>query len=105
MKRHIMLALLRVLLAVGLVFALPFSHAQWGSSYPGDGQQAFGFIVIFTIIGLAGAAVFVSLGSLGQFLLRRRPARLTVFTDLGLFLLFAGVLVYGGVTVRYNDSQ
>ncbi len=105
MKRHIMLALLRVLLAVGVVYALPLSHAQWGETYPGDGQQGFGFIIIFMIVGLVAAALFVGLGSLGQFLLRRRPARLTVFTDLALFLLFAGVLVYGGVTARYSDSQ
>lgn len=105
MKRHTLLALLRLLLAVGVLFALPFSHLQWGESYPGDGQQAFGFIIIFTVIGFIAAAVFVSLGTLGQFFLRKRPARLTVFTDLGLFVLFSAVLVYEGVTAKYNNSQ
>jgi hypothetical protein len=100
-----MLALLRLLLSIGIVFALPFSHAKWGASYQGDGQQAFGFVIIFTIIGLGAAALFAVLGSLGQFLLRGRLAWLTILTDLGLFLLIAGVLVYGGVTAKYNDSQ
>lgn len=103
MKRHLMLTLLRVLLAVGVGYALPFSHMQWGESYPGDGQQAFGFIIIFTMIGFVAAAVFVGLGSFGQFLLRKRPARLTMLTDLGLLLLFAGVLVYAGVTASYSN--
>jgi hypothetical protein len=105
MKRHVLLALFRLLLAAGVVYALPYSHSQWGESYPGDGQQAFGFIIIFTVIGLAAAIVFVGLGSIGQFLLRRRTARFTMFADLGLFLLFVGVLIYGGITAKYNDTQ
>jgi len=104
MKRHILSALFRLLLAVGVVYALPFSHAKWGESYPGDGQQAFGFIIVFMLIGFVAAVVFFGVGSLCQFLFRKRPVRFTVFTDLVLFLVFAGVLVYGGVTARYQDQ-
>jgi hypothetical protein len=103
MRQHVLLAALRVALALGIFIALPFSHMQWGASYPADGQLAFGFIAIFTVIGLVAAFFFVSLGSLAQFLLRRRSPRFTVLVDLGLFLAFAGVLVYGGVTAKYND--
>ena len=105
MKRHILLALFRLLLALGVIYALPFSHLKWGERYPGDGQQGFGFIIIFIVIGFAAAAVFVGLGSLGQFLFRKRSARFTVFTDLALFLVFAGVLIYAGVSARYQDTQ
>jgi hypothetical protein len=105
MKRHILLALFRLLLAPGVACALSFSHAQWGERYPGDGQQGFGFLIVFFVIGLAATAVFVGLGSLGQFLLRKRSARFTVFTDLALFLVFAGVLIYGGVSAKYIDAQ
>ena len=104
MKRHILLALFRLLLALGVIFALPLSNARWGAQYPGDGQQAFGFILIFFVIGFAAAAVFVGLGSLGQFLFRKRSARFTVFVDLALFLVFAGFLIYGGVRARYEDA-
>src|SRR5579862_1344528 len=105
MKRHPKLILLRLLLAIGVVYALPESHLRWGERYPWhDGQQAFGFIISFFIIGMGAALVFVFLGTLAQFLLRKRPARLTVFTDLGLFIVFSGLLVYGGVTARYSDS-
>lgn len=105
MKRHILLVLLRLLLAIGVVAALPYSHLQWGEPYPGEGQQAFGIIMIFFVIGEGAAAVFVGLGSLGQFLLRRRPVRLTVLTDFCLFLLFTGVLIYAGLTATYHDLQ
>ena len=104
MKRHVLLAVLRVALAVGVLIALPYSHMQWGASYPGDGQQASGFIAIFAVIGFVAAVLFFALGSLAQFLLRRRSPPFTVLVDLGLFLAFAGVLVYGGVTAKYNDT-
>lgn len=105
MKRHVTLVLVRLLLATGVVCALPFAHMKWGETYSGDGQQGFGFIVVFLLIGSAAAAVYLGLGSLAQFLLRRRAVRFTVLVDLGLFALFAGVLVYGGVTARYGDTQ
>ena len=102
MKRHILHAVLRLALAVGVFIALPFSHIQWGAPYPGDGQRAFGFIAIFALIGLVAAVLFVALGSLAQFLLRRRSPLSTVLVDVGLFVAFAGVLVYGGLTAKYN---
>ena len=105
MKRHVLLVLLRLLIAVGIVFALPLSHLQWGERYPGDGQQAFGFIAIFIAIGFVAAGFFLGLGSLGQFLLRRRPSFFTALTDLALCVGFSGVLIYGGITAKYKDSQ
>jgi len=93
------------LLAAGVVYALPFAHMKWGETYPGDGQQGFGFIVAFLLIGFAAAAVYLGFGSLSQFLLRRRSVGYTLLVDLGLFALFVGVLVYGGVTARYGDAQ
>ena len=104
MKRHILHAVLRVALAVGVLVALPFSHMQWGEPYPGDGQKAFGFIVIFIVIGLVAAVLFVALGSLAQFLLRGRSPLYTVLVDVGLFFAFAGVLVYAGLTAKYSDT-
>ena len=104
-NRHALLLFLRLLLAVGVMLALPYSHSQWGEPYPGDGQHAFGIIFIFMMIGYVAAAVFIGFGSLGQFLLRRRPAHFTVIADCCLFILFAGVLAYGGITATYHDAQ
>lgn len=103
--KHFVLILVRLLLAMVVVCALPFSHVTWGERYPGDGQQAFGFVVAFAVVGMAAAALYFGLGSLSQFLLRRRALRYSLLVDLGLFILFAGVLVYGGVTTRYHDAQ
>jgi hypothetical protein len=105
MKRQFVLILIRLLLAILVVCALPFSHLTWGEKYPGDGQQAFGFVMTFAVIGIAAAALYFGLGSLSQFLLRRRAVRYSLLVDLGLFVLFAGVLAYGGVTARYHDTQ
>jgi hypothetical protein len=104
MKRHILLALLRMVLAVGVVCALPLSHSKWGEPYPGDGQQGFAFFIIFTLIGMVAGLSFVGIGSLAQMLLRRRKARVTVIADVALFLFFAGVLAYAGVTAKYHDT-
>lgn len=104
MKPPILLFQLRLLLASCVVFTLPFAHSQWGETPSGDGQVAFGFLVIFGLIGFAAAALFLGLGSLGQFLLRKKAPRFTIFSDLTLFLLFAAVLIFGGVTAKYNDT-
>lgn len=82
---------------------MPMSHAHWGQSFPGDGQQAFGFVIIFGVISIIAAFVFFFAGTLAQIVFRRRPPRLTVLTDIALFVLFAGVLVYAGVTATYSD--
>ena len=105
MKRHFVLVLVRLLLAVVVVCALPFSHVTWGERYPGDGQQAFGFVMAFALIGMAAAALYFGIGSLSQFFLRRRAVRYSVLVDLGLFVLFCVVLVYGGLTAQYHDAQ
>ena len=103
--KPLVLILVRLLLAMVVVCALPFSHVTWGERYPGDGQQAFGFVMAFAVIGMAAAVLYFGLGSLSQFFLRRRALRYSLLVDLGLFILFAGVLVYGGVTARYHDGQ
>lgn len=105
MRRHFALTLLRVLLAAAIVAVLPYSHLRWGPDYPGDGQDAVGFIVIFLTIGLVVGAFFLVLGSLAQFWLRRRPPRWTLLVDLALFLVLSGVLAYGGSSARYEDPQ
>jgi len=106
MKRHFPLLVFRAVLAAGVAFALPFSHMQWGEPYPGgDGQKHFGWIIMFGAYGTIAALIFVALGSIVQFFLRARSARLTVLADFILFLLFGGVLTYAGITLRFVDTQ
>ncbi len=102
MRRHVLQIAFRVALAIGVAAALPYAHLQWGEAYPGDGQQASGFMLIFVLIGCVAAAVFVAAGSLLQFLLRRRRPAFTVLSDVVLFLAFAGTLAYAGLTAQYS---
>ena len=105
MKRHVLHAVLRLAMAVGVFSALPLSHLHWGEPYPGDGQKSMGFVMIFMVIGHVAAILFVALGSLAQFLLRRHSSLYTALVDVGLFVAFAGALVYAGVTAKYTDSS
>ena len=104
MKRHALLILLRVVLAAGILYALPYSHMTWGEPYPGDGQEAFGMIMVFTLIGAGCALAYLVVGAAVQFLLRRKPWRWTAITDAGMFLLLTGLLTYGGITAHYSDN-
>lgn len=104
MKRHTLLFLLRLALAAGVLYALPYSHMTWGEPYPGDGQRAFGMILVFTVIGLILAAVYFCIGTGIQWGLRRKPAWWTMCSDLAISILLAGLLTYGGATAHYSDS-
>lgn len=90
----------RVVLSVGVAFALPFSQQHWGASCP-----SMGLVLLFMVIGWLAAMLFVALGSLAQFLLRRQRPRVTVLVDVLLFLALAGALSYAGVTARYSDAD
>jgi hypothetical protein len=104
MKRHILLVLLRAVLAAGVLYALPYSHMRWGEPYTGDGQRAFGMIMMFTIIGLGFAVLYLAVGSAIQFLLRRRAWRWTAIADAIMFTFLASILVHGGITAHYLDN-
>ncbi|HXG46103.1 MAG TPA: hypothetical protein VNO52_00635 [Methylomirabilota bacterium] len=90
--------------AVGVLLALPFGHARWGEPYPGDGQDAFGMLIVLSLCGFVAAVVHVGVGSLSlsRYLLRRRRPGLTVLADWILFAVVAGVLAYAGATARYS---
>ncbi|MCY2990898.1 MAG: hypothetical protein NTY19_23935 [Planctomycetota bacterium] len=105
MKRHTFLFLLRLALAAGVLYALPYSHMTWGEPYPGDGQQAFGMILVFTGIGVVFAIVYVCIGTGIQWGLRRKPAWWAMCSDLAISILLAGLLAYGGATAHYSNSD
>jgi len=92
MKRHSLLMFPRVILAGALFCALPYSHMKWGEAYPGDGQEGFGIIKLFTIIGAGFALGYLAVGSALQFFLRRRAWQRTAISDTASFLLPAGLL-------------
>jgi hypothetical protein len=104
-QRHIALVVLRGLLCIPLARALSAAHEKWGQPYPSDGQQAFGFIVIFMMIGLVVAAAYFVLGCAIQYLLRKRVALWTVGFDVVMALILGGTLVHMGMTAKYVDAE
>ncbi len=102
MKRHVLLALLRVLLTVGVAVALPFSHLQWGEQYPGDGQQEFGFIIGFMVIGFVAACVYFITATVARFIVRKKTLRTRIWVEAGVFIAFFVTLTYAGITAHYS---
>lgn len=103
--QHALLVLIRLVGAVLIALSLPYAHATWGETYPGDGQQAFGFIVIFMLIGEgAGILYFVS-ASVLHFLLRRKRFQWILLFDLVLISMLVLLLSYAGVTAKYEDTS
>lgn len=61
--------------------------------------------MMLAILGMAVAIVYFLVGSLGQFLFRRRSFRIAVKLDLILFALIALILAIAGVTAKYDDAS
>lgn len=93
---------IRFALALTLAGALPLSHAWWGVKHPGDGQQAFGILLVLGIVSSGVALMFVLLGSTVQFATRKYKSNRATLVDILLWALAIGVLVYGGVNAKYN---
>ena len=104
MKKHLPLVILRFAIAYCIAEALPFAHMRLGHQYPGDGQQAFGFVVAFYAIGLAAAAVFVLAASLWHYVRRRRSPIGIAAADLLIGACSIAVLGYVGAMITYSDT-
>ena len=104
LRPHGTLIVTRILLAGAI--ALPLSHMWWGHSPEEagiDGQEAFGFVVLFVLIGLGCGAAFFVPGSLGHLLFRRRP-RVASWIDLGLGVPVLAALIWAGITATYSAA-
>ena len=104
MKKHLPLILVRLAIALCVALALPIAHMRWGQEYPGDGQQAFGFIAVFCVIGMGAAASYLLATSTWHFFRRIRPRFSILLADIILGVFFIALLVYGGIKAAYSDS-
>ena len=82
--------------------ALPIAHTTFGEGYPGDGQHAFGFIIIFMVVGFGAAFVYLTTATVGHFIVRKRSFRTRLWVEAIILFAFVGALVYGGVTAHYS---
>ncbi|HEX8312258.1 MAG TPA: hypothetical protein VF614_13130 [Chthoniobacteraceae bacterium] len=105
MTKHLSLILLRLLIAFGIWQLVPFVHARWGHQYLGDGQDAFGFILIFSLVALAAGVAYLVVGSLLHFFRRHRSWLGIAAADTFLGISFAGLLAFAGITATYFDAS
>ena len=82
--------------------ALPVSHTMFGEHYPGDGQQAFGFIIMFGVVGFVAAFIYLATATLAHFIVRKKSLRARLWVEVGVFAVFIITLVYGGITAHYS---
>lgn len=100
MKRHILLVVLRLILAY-LILGITFGHPIW-AEFCRD-REIRAALMIFGLTGLSGTVLIIVLGSIMQFILRKRPSRHSVFGDFGLFLAVVILLVLMGTKLK--DSK
>ena len=78
--------------------ALPVSYILFSRQYQGDGQQVFGSLIMFGVVGITAAFIYLAVASIGHFIVRKKPFMTQCRVEVGIFLLFIVVLVIGGVT-------
>lgn len=103
--RNLALELLRAGLALLIIPVMPMAHLRWGEECPGGGPSGFAFIFVFIATGIIAAIAFGVVGSIGQYLLRRRAPSATIALDLMLFAAIACGLVYLGTTAEYVETS
>jgi hypothetical protein len=84
--------------------ALPFAHVMFGETYPGDGQQGFGILIQFGLIGVAAAFAYVVIATIGHFVVRKRSLRAKLWVEAIIFLVIFLALAYAGVTAHYRNT-
>ena len=91
----------RLIRMLTITFALPASHALWGSRPPGGERESSGTYLGLCLVGLLMAAVYLTFGPVVRNLFRKRGPRAARVADLILYLLILAAAVYGGVTASY----
>jgi hypothetical protein len=92
----------RIMGMVLVAGALPLAHLTFGGRYPGDRQQAFGFVITFMVIGFVAALAYFAVATLAHFLFRKKSLRVRLWAEAGVFAFFFLTLVYAGVTAHYS---
>jgi MFS family permease len=91
--------------AIGMALvaaALPVANTTFGESYPGDGQQAFGFLITFMVVGFGAAFVYLITATLAHFIVRKKTLRTRWWVEAGVLFAFVGTLIYAGLTAHYS---
>jgi len=93
---------LRMVGMVLVAMAMPLAHEKFGEAYPGDGQQAFGVLIFFWVIGFAAAIVYMLTATLAHFFVMKKSLPAKLWVEAGVLLAFISVLAYLGITAQYH---
>jgi Zn-dependent protease len=91
-------------LGLVILLVMPFAHATWGEQYPGDGQQAFGFIIVFGLIGGCAAAIYFVSMSVLHYVWRKKSWRKIALFDGSFGVIAAVALLVAGITATYQEA-
>jgi len=105
MKKHVGLVAIRLLLAFLISKTLTFAHVHWGETYPGDGQEAFSFVIIFMLLGLAIAVTYFVVGCIVHAVLRRKTMVTVLIVDVIMALALISVLAVCGIKAHYENAE
>src|SRR2546430_978279 len=104
-KRDFFFLYLLMARAIGMALvaaALPVAHTTFGETYPGDGQQGFGFLIMFGVVGFGAAFVYLVTATVAHFIVRKKTLRTRLWVEAGVFLAFVVTLIYAGITAHYS---
>jgi hypothetical protein len=105
MKKHFGLVAIRLLFAFIIAKTLVFSNIHWGETYPGDGQEAFSFVILFALLGLAVAVAYFVVGCIVQAVLRRKNIMTVLIVDVIMALALISILAVGGINAHYENAD
>lgn len=80
---------------------LPLAHALWGERYSGDGQQEFGELMTLGTFGMLAALIYLGVGTVGHFVVRRKGTRALAITEASILGSFLIVLAVAGITAHH----
>ena len=97
MRTHLLLVVLRSVIANGVWQVLPFAYLTWGRPHAPDDPETLRFILLLHLIGLAGALIYFTTASAAHLFLRRRRWPAIAIADGILGSVMAVALAYAGM--------
>jgi hypothetical protein len=82
--------------------ALPIAHTLFGEDFQGDQQQALGSMLMFWLIGLVAAFVYLVVATIAHFIVLKKSLRTRLRMEAGVFVVFIITLIYGGITAHQS---
>ena len=100
LRTHLLLVVLRSVIANGIWQVLPFAYLTWGRPHAPEDPDTLRFVLLLHLIGLAGALIYFTTASAAHLFLRRRRWPAIAVADGILGSVMAVALAYAGIHAR-----